>query len=60
MCYDPPGSAAEIEHITKALCHCPDGLELILVGGININLFQPEGIYIEKDLVVILVVEEME
>ena len=59
-CYIPPGSAAETEHITKALCHCPDGLELILVGDLNVNLYQPEGVDIDKYLVVMMVVEDME
>ena len=60
VCYVLPGSAAETYHITKVLYQCQDGLELILVGDLNINLSQPEGIYIYKDLVVMLVVEEME
>ena len=59
-CYILPGSVAETEHITKALCHYPDGLDLILVGDININLSQPEGIDIDKYLMVVMVVEEME
>ena len=58
-CYIPPGSVSETEHITKAICHCTDGLELILVGDTNFNLSQPEGIDIDKYFMVILVVEEM-
>ena len=59
-CYVLPGSAAETEHIAKALCHCPDGLEQILVGDINVNLSQTEGRESDKDLTVIMVVEEIE
>ena len=54
-----PGSVVETEHIAKALCHCPDGLEPILVGDINVNLSQPEGRESDKDLTVIMVVEEI-
>ena len=60
MCYVPPGSTSETYHINKALFHFPDGLELILVGDININLSQPEGIDIDKYLTVLIVVDEME
>ena len=56
----PAGSAADTEHTTKALCHFPDSLELILVGDLNFNLSQPKGIDIDKYLVVMLVVEDME
>ena len=42
-CYVLPGSEAETEHIAKALCHCLDSLEPILVGDINVNLSQTEG-----------------
>ena len=59
-CYILPGSVAETEHITKALCHCPDGLELILVGDLNVNLSQPEGRESKKYLAIIMVVEEIE
>ena len=59
-CYVLPGSAAETEHISNALCHCPDGLEPILVGDININLSQPVCSESDKDLTVILVVEKMD
>ena len=55
-----PGSAAETYHIAKALCHCPDVLELILVGDINVNLSQPEGRESKKYLAAIMVVEEIE
>ena len=58
-CYVLPGSAAETEHIAKALCHYPDGLERILVGDINVNLSQTEGRESDKDLTVIMVVEEI-
>ena len=58
-CYIPPGSVVETEYITKALYHCTDGLELILVGDLNFNLSQPEGIDIDKYFMVILVVEEI-
>ena len=58
-CYVQPGSVAETEHITKALCLCQDGLELIMVGDINVNLSQPESVYIDKYFMVILAVEEM-
>ena len=58
-CYVLPGSAAETEHIAKALCHCPDGLEPILVGDLNIKLSQTEGRESDKDLTVIMVVEEI-
>ena len=58
-CYIPSGSSAETEHITKAICHCTDGLELILVGDTNFKIYQPEGIDIDKYFMVILVVEEI-
>ena len=58
-CYVLPGSAAETEHIAKALCHCPDGLEPILVGDLNVNLSQTEGRESKKYLTVIMVVEEI-
>ena len=57
-CYVLPGSAAETYHIAKALCHCPDGLEPILVEDLNVNLPQTEGRESDKDLTVIMVVED--
>ena len=59
-CYVLPGSVADTEHIAKALFHCPGGLEPILVGDLNVNLSQPEGRERDKELMVIMVVEEME
>ena len=59
-CYVPPGSAADNYHIAKVLCHCPDGLEPILVGDLHVNLSQTEGSESDKDLTVILVVEKMD
>ena len=58
-CYVLPGSAADTDHIAKALCHYPDGLEPILVGDLNVNLSQPEGRERKKYLAVIMVVEEI-
>ena len=58
--YVLPCSAAENYHITKALWYCPDGLELILVGNLNVNLSQTEGRESDKYLTVIMVVEEIE
>ena len=54
-----PGSAAETYHITKALCHCPDGLEPILVEDLNVKLPQTEGRESDKYRTVIMVVEEI-
>ena len=59
-CYVPPDSAADTDHIAKALCHCPDSLEPILVEDLNVNLSQPEGRESKNYLAVIMVVEEIE
>ena len=42
-CYVPLDSVAETNHIATALVHCPDTMDTILVGDINVNLFQMEG-----------------
>ena len=59
-CYVLPGSVDENEHISKALCHCPDGLEPILVEDLNVNPSQPEVRESKNYLAVIMVVEEIE
>ena len=59
-CYVLPGRGAETDQIAKALCHCPDVLEPILVGDLIVNLSQPEGRESKKYLTIIMVVEEIE
>ena len=59
-CYVPPGSVVNTKHIAKALCHCPDCPKTILIGDINVNISHPEVRKSNKDIEVMLVVEEME
>ena len=56
-CYISLGGAADTDHITKELCHFPDGLGKILVGDTNVKISQSEGKESNEDLAVMMVVE---
>ena len=56
-CYTPPHRSDNTKEITMSLIHYSDGVDPILVGDININLYQTEGRECEKDLAEMIEVE---
>ena len=59
-CYVLQGSSSNTDHTATALGHYPDYVKPILVGYLNVNLYQTEGRDSDKALAVIMVVGWME
>ena len=57
--YVLPVSASKTDNIATALGYTPDGVKMILVGDLNVNLYQPQVRDSDEDLAVMLVIEGM-
>ena len=58
--YLAPEDASTIERVVEALRDQPKGLELLMAGGLNINLASPEGDRREEDIATTIATEGLE
>ena len=59
-CYLAPDDTSTKERVVEALRELPKGAELLVAGGMNTNLAEPEGDRREEDIAATLATEGLE